>query len=337
MNFNSQNTLVLGAGSWGTALAVLLARNKTPTYLWGRDQKQVEIMTREGCNQRYLPNISFPPLLTPIYDLQQALKHTNQIIIAVPSHAFRLTLECITFRNIPIKTPIIWATKGLELGTGRLLHEVAIEVLGSDYPIAILSGPTFAHEVAMGLPTAVTIATTYPAVFTYLAHCLHGNTFRLYTSNDLIGVQLGGAVKNILAIAAGISDGLGFGSNTRAALITRGLAELIRLALANGAKKETLMGLSCLGDLTLTCTDNQSRNRRLGLALAQGKTLSEALALIDQVVEGIEAARLVSIRARQANVEMPIVEQVYQVLYCNQDPKRAVEMLLNREQKPEHT
>ncbi|CAB1274129.1 NAD(P)H-dependent glycerol-3-phosphate dehydrogenase [Candidatus Nitrosacidococcus tergens] len=336
MNFSSQNTLVLGAGSWGTALAVLLARNQTPTYLWGRDKKQIEAMTHERCNQRYLPNISFPHLLIPIHDLQQALKHTNQIIIAVPSHAFRLTLECI-FKSIPARTPIIWATKGLELGTGRLLHEVAIEILGSDYPIAILSGPTFAHEVAMGLPTAVTVATTYPEVFTYLAYCLRGNTFRLYTSDDLIGVQLGGAVKNILAIAAGISDGLGFGSNTRAALITRGLAELIRFALVSGAKKETLMGLSCLGDLILTCTDNQSRNRRLGLALAQGKTLSEALTLIDQVIEGIEAAKLVSMRARQVNIEMPIIDQVYQVLYCSQDPKKAVEMLLNREQKPEHT
>jgi glycerol-3-phosphate dehydrogenase (NAD(P)+) len=202
--------------------------------------------------------------------------------------------------------------------------------------MAVISGPTFAHEVAVGLPTAVTIAATELEVAVRLVSCLHGDAFRAYTSEDLIGVQLGGAVKNVLAIAAGISDGLGFGANTRAALITRGLAELVRFSLASGARRETLMGLSGLGDLILTCTDDQSRNRRLGLALARGERLDEALARIGQAVEGVTAAKVVVAKAKQLNVEMPIAEQVYQVLYAGRAPRQAVEALCSREQKPEY-
>ncbi|QBQ53760.1 NAD(P)H-dependent glycerol-3-phosphate dehydrogenase [Nitrosococcus wardiae] len=328
-------TLVVGAGSWGTALAILLARNRVPTLLWARDSAQVAAMVRTRQNDHYLPQVSFPPSLEPVADLEAALPQTEQVLVVVPSHGFRSVLERLA-GHLPDGVPLSWATKGLEPGTGRLLHEVAAEVLGPGWPMAVVSGPTFAHEVAAGLPTAVTVAATESAVATRLASCLHGETFRVYTSDDLIGVQLGGAVKNVLAIAAGIGDGLGFGANTRAALITRGLAELMRFALAYGAQRETLMGLSGLGDLVLTCTDNQSRNRRLGLALAQGKRLDEALALIGQAVEGAAAAKVVVAKAKQLNVEMPIAEQIYQVLYAGRAPRQAVEALCSREQKPEY-
>ncbi|ADJ27024.1 Glycerol-3-phosphate dehydrogenase (NAD(P)(+)) [Nitrosococcus watsonii C-113] len=328
-------TLVVGGGSWGTALAILLARNQVPTLLWARDLAQVSAMILTRRNDRYLPQVPFPPSLEPIADLEGALSQTRQVLVTVPSCGFRPILERLAGR-LSSHIPLIWATKGLEPGTGRLLHEVAVELLGSGWPMAVMSGPTFAHEVAVGLPTAVTVAATESEIATRFARCLHGDTFRVYTSDDLIGVQLGGAVKNVLAIAAGISDGLGFGANTRAALITRGLTELVRFALAWGGQKETLMGLSGLGDLVLTCTDDQSRNRRLGLALAQGKRLDEALTLIGQAVEGAAAAKVVVARAKQLAVEMPIAEQVYQVLYAGRHPRQAVELLCRREQKPEY-
>lgn len=328
-------TLVVGAGSWGTALAIQLARNQVPTLLWARDSAQAVAMTEARHNERYLPQIPFPSFLEPVADLEAALSQAGQILVAVPSCAFRSVLERLA-GHLPGRISLTWATKGLEPSTGRLLHEVVAEVLGPAWPMAVISGPTFAREVAAGLPAAVTIAASEPEVAARLAECFHGGTFRVYTSEDLIGVQLGGAVKNILAIAAGISDGLGFGANTRAALITRGLVELMRFALVREAQRETLMGLSGLGDLVLTCTDDQSRNRRLGLALAQGKPLNEALALIGQAVEGVVAARVVADQARQFGVEMPIVEQVYQVLYAGRIPKQAVEALCSREQKSEY-
>jgi glycerol-3-phosphate dehydrogenase (NAD(P)+) len=292
-------------------------------------------MSHTRRNDRYLPQVPFPPFLEPVADLEAALPEAAQVLVAVPSRAFRSVLERLA-KHLSDGIPLIWATKGLEPGTGRLLHEVVVEILGPAWPMAVISGPTFAHEVAAGLPTAVTIAATESEVSARLAGCLHGDAFRAYTSEDLIGVQMGGAVKNVLAIAAGISDGLGFGANTRAALVTRGLAELIRFALASGARRETLMGLSGLGDLILTCTDDQSRNRRLGLTLARGKQLDEALAFIGQAVEGAEVAKIVVVKAKQLDVEMPIAEQVYQVLYTGRAPRQAVEALLSREQKPEY-
>lgn len=328
-------TLVVGAGSWGTALAILLARNRVPTLLWARDSAQVATMARTRLNNHYLPQTPFPPSLELITDLEAALPQVAQVLVVVPSDAFRSILERLA-GNLLNGASLIWATKGLEPGTGRLLHEVVIEMLGPTWPMAVISGPTFAHEVAIGLPTAVTVAANKPEIAARVASCLHGGACRAYTSEDLIGVQLGGAVKNVLAIAAGISDGLGFGANTRAALVTRGLTELMRFALASGAQRETLMGLSGLGDLILTCTDDQSRNRRLGLALAQGKRLEEALALIGQAVEGATAAKVVVAKAKKLNVEMPIAEQVYQVLYAGRVPRQAVEVLWGREQKPEY-
>lgn len=325
---------VLGPGSWGTALALLLARNGHKVRLWGHDPDEIAPLRQERENRRYLPGIPFPPALTAGTDLAETLTNVQLVLVAVPSHAYAVTLDRMR-PHLLRGTGFAWATKGLEPGGGRLLHEVTADILGVEWPAAAISGPSFAREVALGLPTAVTVAAWDERFAHRVAVLLHGSNMRAYTSDDVIGVELGGAVKNVLAIAAGISDGLGFGANARAALITRGLAEMARLGLAVGGQRETLMGLAGIGDLVLTCTDDQSRNRRFGLAIGQGATVEAALAAIAQVVEGAvtvqEALRL----ARQHQVEMPITEQVHQVLHCGQSPRRAVEMLLTRDLKPE--
>jgi glycerol-3-phosphate dehydrogenase (NAD(P)+) len=325
---------VLGAGSWGSALAIQLARNGVATCLWGRNAGQIAQMEGERCNTRYLPGIPFPPLLIVTSDLQHAMAQGSATLVTVPSHAFRSTLQQIA-PLLNNGAPLAWATKGLEPGQAKLLHQVIDEELGSDYPTAVVSGPTFATEVARGLPTAVTVASRRPDIAQFFAGCLHGAAFRAYTSNDVIGVELGGALKNVLAIAAGIADGLGFGANTRAALITRGLAEMMRLGTALGALPETFMGLAGLGDLVLTCTDDQSRNRRAGLALGRGVQLEQALRDIGQAVEGVKTAPEIVHLARGHGIEMPITEQVYRVLYENCSPKDAVAALLGREPKAE--
>ncbi len=325
---------VLGAGSWGTALALLLARNGIETLLWGFDPKEVSDLKEMRQNRRYLPGILFPENLTVTDNLEQAARGQSLILIAVPSHAFRSTLQAIK-PYLSENAKISWATKGLDELTGQLLHNTALEIVGEKTPFAVISGPSFAREVAENLPTALTIASPQPEFATELAAALHNERFRAYTSTDVIGVQIGGAVKNIMAIAAGISDGLSFGANTRAALITRGLAEMMRLGMAMGGKQETFMGLAGMGDLVLTCTDDQSRNRRLGLGLGHGKGLDETRREIGQEVEGFFAAKKVYHLARKKNVEMPITEQVYKVLYENMSPQTAVQNLLAREQKSE--
>lgn len=325
---------VLGAGSWGTALAVLLARNGTPVMLWARDPAQAAAMQTQRSNGRYLPDIRFPNNLTVTADLAQALAQTEDLLLAVPSHSFRTTLRAIAPLLKPA-TRLAWASKGLEQGSRKLLHEICAEELGGTIAPAVISGPTFAREVAAGLPTAVTVASRDAAVAGFFATRLHGATFRAYTSDDVTGVELGGAVKNVLAIATGIADGIGFGANTRAALITRGLAEMMRLGAVMGGRPETFMGLAGLGDLVLTCTDDQSRNRRFGLALGRGAGLEQALQTIGQVVEGAKTAAEVHALARSHGIEMPITEQVYRVLYERLAPSAAVDALLAREQKPE--
>ena len=325
---------VIGAGSWGTALAIQLARNGVPTFLWGRDPAKMAAMAEARENTRYLPGIPLPEGLNPSSDLPAIMAQVDQVLVVVPSHGFRAALEQVA-PLLKTGTHLAWASKGLEMGSNKLLHQVADEVLGPHLPATVISGPTFAKEVAKGLPTAVTVASSDEATATHFAQLLHGEAFRAYTCNDIIGVELGGATKNVLAIAAGIADGLGFGANTRAALITRGLAELMRLGLKLGAHQETFMGLAGLGDLVLTCTDNQSRNRRLGLALGEGKSLEEAKASIDQVVEGINTAAEVHAVAQEQGVEMPITEQVYRVLYEGHSPQAAVHDLLSRELKAE--
>lgn len=326
---------VLGAGSWGTALALLLTRNGHNCILWGHDPEHMGCLASERTNSRYLPGFAFPRQLRVSADLAGTLGAAEIVLLAIPSHAFRSLLQAMV-PHLPPRAGIAWATKGLEGRSGHLLHHVVEEIFGSDRPAAALSGPTFASEVAASLPTAITVASSQPDFAKRLATLLHSDHFRAYTSDDLVGVQLGGSTKNVLAIAAGVSDGLGFGANARAALITRGLAELMRLGLALGGKSETLMGLSGMGDLVLTATDNQSRNRRLGLGLAEGLTPDEVTARIGQEIEGIPAAQLIYRLSRQRGIDMPITEQVYRILYEQLPPLEAVRNLLLREQKAEN-
>jgi glycerol-3-phosphate dehydrogenase (NAD(P)+) len=325
---------VLGAGSWGTALAMLLTRNGHGVRLWGRDPEQMERLRTERENHRYLPGIPLPAQVKPAIDLAAALRDTSLVLIVVPSVAYGATLTHIA-PLLDRDTGLACATKGLEHGSGRFLHDVTQTVLGSRHPYAVVSGPSFAREVAFGLPTAVTVAASDQGHAQRVVKVLHGSGMRAYRSTDVIGVELGGAVKNVLAVAAGVADGLGFGANARAALITRGLAEMVRLGEAVGGRRETFMGLAGVGDLVLTCTDDQSRNRRFGLAVGRGETADGARVAIGQVVEGAETSREIMRLARRYGIEMPITEQVEQVLYHGQDPRRAVEILLARDPRAE--
>ena len=327
-----QSVSVLGAGSYGTALAFCLARNGIATYLWGRDASQMQAMAESRCNQRYLPDARFPEALQVVVDLEQAVELSDDLLVVTPSHGFSALLTAIK-PLLHANHRIIWATKGLEPETGRLLQEVAVDILGTDIPLAALSGPTFAKEMVAGLPTAISLSSTDDQLAEDFANKLHcAKSFRVYKNNDFIGIQLGGAVKNVIAIGAGLADGLGFGSNARTALITRGLAELTRLGNKLGARPETFMGMAGLGDLVLTCTDNQSRNRRFGLALGKGLSIQQAMQEIGQVVEGYQNTKEVKILAARVGVELPICEQIYQVLYQNKSPKEAALSLLSRDQ-----
>jgi glycerol-3-phosphate dehydrogenase (NAD(P)+) len=321
---------VLGAGSWGTALAILLARNGQPTLLWGNECEHMARLARERENVQFLPGVPLPDRLVLTADLGEALERARDLLLVVPSQVFAEVVERIR-PGLRAGTRVAWATKGLEPETARPLHEVVRGRLGPAVPVAALSGPTFAREVARGLPTAVTIASPDPQFARDLALRVHGPTFRVYVSHDLVGVELGGSVKNVLAVAAGAADGLGLGANTRAALVTRGLAEMMRLGAVMGGERETFMGLAGLGDLVLTCTDDQSRNRRLGLALARGLTPAAALAEIGQVVEGLATTLEVERLATRHGVEMPICHQVYRVLYEGVSPRDAVRALFARE------
>ncbi len=331
---NNKKIAILGAGSWGTALAILAARNGCQTLLWGHNPEHMLALATDRQNIRYLPNLPFPDNLQITSALSDVATFSNLILICVPSHAFKKTLISLKHYSSS-NIQIAWASKGFNPDDGCLLHEIVAEIFTEQTPAAILSGPTFAREVAANLPTALTIASAQPDFAKQLSTILHGGLFRIYTSSDVIGVEVGGAVKNVLAIAAGIADGLGFGANTRAALITRGLNEIIRLGVVLGGKQETFMGLAGLGDLILTCTDNQSRNRRFGLALGLGKNRNDAIQEIGQEIEGISAARETFLLAKKYGIEMPITEQTYKVLYEDLAPLTAVQNLLSREQKAE--
>jgi glycerol-3-phosphate dehydrogenase (NAD(P)+) len=333
LNGPAQSIAVLGAGSWGTALAIQLARNGARVALWGHDPAEIETLRRDRENRHYLPGVALPAPLSPQADLAVALDGADEILVVVPSHAFASVVDRVAELRPGLRT-LSWATKGFDPASGELLSTVAANRL-SDCELAVVSGPTFAGEVARGLPTAITVAASHPGHAERMAALLHGSNFRAYTSADLVGVQVGGASKNVMAIAAGISDGLGFGANARAALITRGLHEITRLGLALGGKPDTFMGLAGLGDLALTCTDDQSRNRRMGLALARGSDIAAARAQIGQEVEGIGTAREVRGKAVALGVEMPITEQTYRVLYEGLAPSEAVQNLLSRESKHE--
>jgi glycerol-3-phosphate dehydrogenase (NAD(P)+) len=325
---------VLGAGSWGTALAVHFARSGRSVRLWGRDRTQLAALAHSRCNQRYLADVPFPDALRVEPELATALSGALDVLVVVPSTGLRPLLSTLA----PLLTPamhVAWATKGFEQDTLMLPHQVAREVLGARPGIAVLSGPTFAREVGAGLPTAMTVASPDAAYAQQLARELSAANFRAYSGSDIMGVEIGGAVKNALAVGAGLSDGLGFGANTRVALITRGLKEMTRLGVALGARAETFMGLAGLGDLVLTCTDDQSRNRRFGLLLATGMSAASALAQIGQAVEGYAAARAIQAVAARAGVEMPLCAMVYRVLYENLPAQEAVRSLMSRPIKAE--
>ncbi|MEO6078894.1 MAG: NAD(P)H-dependent glycerol-3-phosphate dehydrogenase [Steroidobacteraceae bacterium] len=320
---------VLGSGSWGTALAIQFARAGKPTRLWGRDAAQLRDMRAARCNRRYLPDASFPEMLQVADTLDGALAGVTDVLVAVPSSGFRALLTALAARLTP-DVRIAWATKGFERDTGLLPHQVAREVLGNSYTMAVLSGPTFAKEVGAGLPTAMVVASADAAFAMRVADDLTSPRFRTYVSTDIIGVEIGGAVKNVIAIGAGLSDGLGFGANMRVALITRGLNEMTRLGVALGARERTFMGLAGLGDLVLTSTDDQSRNRRCGLALARGLTVDAAMAEIGQVVEGYHAARVLRAVAQRLQLDLPICEGMSRILFDGADAGEVVRELMAR-------
>ncbi len=326
---------VLGAGSYGTALGISVAQQGHQVMLWGRDVQQVQQMQVLRENSRYLDGIKLPETLQVTSDLELATRFSRDILVVVPSHVFGSTIRAIE-PYLQSDPRIIWATKGLEPETGRLLQDVVRDILPQSVPLAVLSGPTFAKELAQGLPTAISVASTDTRLALDIAELLHNDTnLRVYINDDFIGLQLGGAVKNVMAIAAGMSDGLGFGANARTALITRGLVEMQRLGVALNALPKTFMGMSGLGDLVLTCTDNQSRNRRYGLALGQGISTEQAFAEIGQVVEGYKNTQEVHTLAQKLGIEMPIVEQVHAVLYGGQAASDVAQNLLKRTRKVE--
>ncbi|MBS0439252.1 MAG: NAD(P)-dependent glycerol-3-phosphate dehydrogenase [Proteobacteria bacterium] len=326
---------VLGAGSWGTALAAVLARNGVPTTLWGRDPDAIARMAATRRNARYLPDLELPSTLALSADLAATVRAANVVLIVTPSHAFAGLLDDIA-PHFPQGAGLAWATKGFDPPSGRFLHEIAAQRL-PDAPTAIVTGPSFAREVAQGLPTAVTVHSATADFAQAVANLLHAPHFRAYTGADMIGAELGGAMKNVLAVATGVADGMNLGLNARAGLITRGLNEMLRLGAALGARAETLMGLAGLGDLVLTCTGDLSRNRRLGLALGRGIGLKQAVAEIGQVVESVETADTIVRLAQAHKLDLPIASGVQRVLREEITPTEGLRELLAREQKPEYT
>lgn len=326
---------VLGAGSWGTALAMLIARNGFRVRLWDIYSDHLQQIHLQGENTRYLPGVVLPPGIETESDIETLAANSDRFLLVVPSRAFRDTLNKLAAAGVGTQDVLIsWGTKGFDPEHAMLLSDVVAEVVPSAQ-LAVVSGPSFAKEVAHDLPTALTVASPCASAADTVATWLRGERVRVYTSDDIAGVQLGGAIKNVMALAAGISDGLGFGANARAALITRGLAEMNRLGVALGGKQQTFMGLTGVGDLVLTCTDDQSRNRRAGIGLGQGRSVDDMLAEIRQEVEGIKTVRELYVMATRLNVEMPITEQVYKVVYQGLAPEEAVVSLLTREPKAE--
>ena len=324
---------VLGAGAWGTAISIVLhARHEV--RLWGRDAALIEALRADRANRRYLPGFTLPGSLALDGDLGVALKGADLILIAVITNGLREMLQRI--RAAGSSAPLVWLCKGFESGQARLPHQVCAEELAPGVPRAVLSGPSFAEEVARGLPAALTLASTGGGFAREAARILHGAALRIYPSEDVIGVEAAGAVKNVMAIAAGVSDGLELGLSARAALITRGLAEMTRLGVALGGRAETFMGLAGAGDLILTCTGDLSRNRRVGLALARGASLAEVLAGLGHTAEGVHTARSVANLAAGLKVDMPITRAVCRVLDDPRQARAAVQELLSREQKAEY-
>lgn len=328
------NITILGAGAWGTALAILLA-DRHPVVLWGRDAGAMREAATDRENRAYLPGFALPPALQPTADFDAALAHAAEdgLLIAATSVS---GLRPVSQRLRAARAPnLVWLCKGLEENTRLLPHQIVNEVLGAGLPYGVLSGPSFAQEVAAGLPCALTVASASPALRERVVSAVHGRSMRVYATDDLVGVEVGGAVKNIMAIATGVLDGLGLGLNARAALITRGLAEITRLGVALGGRAETFMGLTGVGDLILTCTGDLSRNRRVGLALAAGKKLDAIVQDLGHVAEGVRCAQAVRTLAGDLGIEMPIADAVARVLFDGEAPAAMVEKLLSRDPRNE--
>ena len=329
----NQSVLVIGAGSWGTALALVLARNQHQVNLWDISTDHIADLQLSRTNERYLPGIKLPENLFPVSDLSD-FQDIKSVLLAMPCAGLQSALTLLQQHLSLPRLQICLACKGFEPGSNSLNTDVVKNMLGID-SVAVLSGPSFANEVAEGLPTAITIASENVDTASHFSRLFHSELFRIYTHDDVVGVQVGGAVKNVIAIAAGIADGLGYGANTRSALVTRSLAEIMRLGIAMGGRQETFMGLAGLGDLILTCTDDQSRNRRFGLALAEGKNIETAKQEIGQAIEGAVTTAIVLKLARKYQIEMPITEQVNNILQSLCSPAEAVQKLLAREAKAE--
>ena len=323
---------VIAAGAWGTALAIAFSARHQVT-LWTREDDVAQEMRRHRENRRFLPGFNLPDTLQIGDDFESAVASAELLVIATPLLGFRPTLRRL--RETGLVRPLIWVCKGLEAGSALLPHQVVAEELGDDAPCGVLTGPSFAEEVARGLPLAITLASRDAAFAQDMARELHTPRFRIYANDDLPGAEVGGAVKNVMAIATGICDGLGFGLNARAALMTRGLAEIARLGVALGGQPQTFMGLAGMGDLLLTCTGDLSRNRKVGLALAAGKKLPQILADLGHVAEGVSTAREVSRLAARLGIEMPITQAVDDILHHDVPALAAVELLLSRDPKPE--
>jgi glycerol-3-phosphate dehydrogenase (NAD(P)+) len=326
---------VLGAGAWGTTLANLMAGKGYDVVLWGRDPERMRQMRRKGENERFLPGVRLSSRLELSSDLESTVKGISCIIAAVPCQYLRGVLE----RLEPFLSSgprVICASKGIELTSLKPMSSVVAEALGAKAPVyAVLSGPSFAEEVSQGQPTAVSLGCENPSVAEGLQQLLSTERFRVYTNEDRVGVELGGAIKNVMALATGIADGLGFGQNARAGLITRGLAEMARLGVAMGGRRDTFMGLSGIGDLVLTCTGSLSRNRRVGLRLGAGEGLEEIVAGMRSVAEGVKTAEALHCLSQEQGVELPITHQVHAILYAGKDPASAVQELMGRELKSE--
>ncbi|MFZ6656289.1 NAD(P)H-dependent glycerol-3-phosphate dehydrogenase [Undibacterium sp. TJN19] len=330
------NISVLGAGAWGTAMAIAFAA-KNQVLLWGRNQPAMSAMQVQRQNSDYLPGFAFPPGLQVSADVSAAMAHVagldSLLIIATSVSGLRPTLQsCLPYQP----KNIVWLCKGFEETTQLLPHQVALDVLGGETAFGALSGPSFAQEVAKGLPCALTIASASGALSQRVVQALHGNAMRVYSSDDVVGVEVGGAVKNIMAIATGVADGMGLGLNARAALMTRGLAEISRLGVALGGRAETLMGLTGVGDLILTCTGDLSRNRKVGLALAQGKSLDVIVQELGHVAEGVRCAQAVRALAQRLGVDMPITDAVAGVLFDGISSQQMISRLLARDAKQEN-
>ena len=326
--------VVLGAGSWGTALAVHLARDGRPVCLWARDEALVEEMIANAANTRYLADVPLPAAVLPTSSLDTALDAAQFVVVAVPSHGLRAVVRTAAPR-LPADAVVVSGAKGLEADSLLRMSEVIEEETGGRLPVVVLSGPSFAAEVARGLPTAVLAASSNERAATRVQEQFRGRGLRLYVSDDVAGVEIGGALKNVIAIAAGVVEGLGLGRNAMAALITRGLAEISRLACAEGARRETLAGLSGLGDMVLTCTGDLSRNRHVGIELGRGRRLEDILGGMRMVAEGVPTTRAALALGARHGLELPIAAQMSAVLDGRVSPLDAVEMLMGRRQRAE--